>query len=71
VKYAVVIEQGEDGGWGAHAPDLPGLIVAAETREDVLTMLPSAIAEHLDALRQTGQPIPEPRTRVEMIEPAA
>ncbi len=70
MKYAVIIEQGHDGGWGAHAPDMPGLVVAAETREEVLRELPIALGGYLDALRQTGQPAPEPRTTVEMVEAA-
>ncbi len=70
MKYAVIIEQGRDGGWGAHAPDMPGLVVAAETRDEVLRELPIALRGYLEALRQTGQSIPEPRTTVEMIEAA-
>ncbi len=38
--YLVIYEQGKDGGWGAYAPDLPGLGVAAETREEVDTLIP-------------------------------
>ena len=33
--YTVIYERAADGGWGAYAPDLPGLGVAAETQEEV------------------------------------
>ena len=34
MKYAVVIEQGENS-YGAHVPDLPGCVAVAESREEV------------------------------------
>jgi predicted RNase H-like HicB family nuclease len=43
-EYTVIYERGDDGGWGAYAPDLPGLGVAAETFEEV----------------EVGFPVPEP-----------
>lgn len=32
--YAVVLEEADDGGWWAYAPDLPGVISGADTPED-------------------------------------
>jgi hypothetical protein len=43
ISYLVIIEQGKDGGWGAYAPDLPGLGVAAETREEVEALIREGI----------------------------
>jgi hypothetical protein len=34
VHYLVIIDQGKGGRWRAYAPDLPGLGVAGETREE-------------------------------------
>ena len=62
-EYLVIFERGKDGGWGAYAPDLPGLGVAAETREEVATLIREGIALHIAALREDGLPIPEPVTR--------
>ncbi|HSY36624.1 MAG TPA: type II toxin-antitoxin system HicB family antitoxin [Acidobacteriaceae bacterium] len=70
-EYLVIFEQGQDGGWGAYAPDLPGLGVAAETRDEVLILIREGIALHLAGLREDGLPIPEPSTFAERISVAA
>ena len=58
--YAVIIEQAEDGGFGAWSPDLPGCVALGDTREEALTEMREAITFHLDGLREAGEPIPEP-----------
>ena len=69
--YLVIYEQGKDGGWGAYAPDLPGLGVAAETREEVAALIREGIQIYLDELKQDGLPPPSPVTTAEHIEVAA
>ena len=69
--YLVIFERGKDGGWGAYAPDLPGLGVAAETREEVATLIREGIKIHLEELAEDGLPIPEPVTTAERIAVAA
>jgi predicted RNase H-like HicB family nuclease len=49
--YLVVIEH-EANSWGAYCPDLPGLEVTAETREEVERLIRQAIPFHLEALRE-------------------
>jgi predicted RNase H-like HicB family nuclease len=58
-EYLVVIEH-EGESWGAFCPDLPGVGVVGESREDVEKLIREAIALHLEGLRQAGEPIPEP-----------
>jgi predicted RNase H-like HicB family nuclease len=70
-EYTVIFEQGKDGGWGAYAPDLPGLGVAAETREEVDTLIRKGLELHIAGLREDGLPIPEPTTTAERIAVAA
>jgi predicted RNase H-like HicB family nuclease len=67
MKYAVIVEEGENS-FGAHVPDLPGCIAAAETREEVLELIQEAIEFHIEGLRDDGQPIPEPSSSVEYVE---
>ena len=69
--YLVIYERGKDGGWGAYAPDLPGLGVAAETREEVAILIRDGIKIYLDELEEDGLPIPEPITTAERIAVAA
>ncbi len=70
-NYWVIFEQGKDGGWGAYAPDLPGLGVAAETREEVATLIRNGIRIYIEELQEDGLPIPEPVTTAERISVAA
>jgi predicted RNase H-like HicB family nuclease len=61
-SYAVVIERASDGGYGAWAPDLPGVVAVADTEAETLDEMRKAIEFHLDGLRVDGQPIPKPST---------
>jgi len=55
--YAVVIERSEEG-FGAYAPELPGVGVVGDSIEEVSDLIREAIALHLDSLREHGDPIP-------------
>jgi predicted RNase H-like HicB family nuclease len=58
-EYLVVIEH-EGDSWGAYCPDLPGLGVVGDSREEVERLIREAMAFHLDGLRRSGDPIPAP-----------
>jgi predicted RNase H-like HicB family nuclease len=60
--YLVIYEQAEDGGWGAHSPDVEGVFALGETREEVEARMAEALSAHLLYLRDSGLPIPEPHT---------
>ncbi len=66
VKYAVVIEKGPTS-YGAHVPDLPGCVAAAETREEVCALIREAIQLYVEALEEDCLPVPEPQS-YELIE---
>jgi predicted RNase H-like HicB family nuclease len=70
-EYTVIFEQGNDGGWGAYAPDLPGLGVAAETREEVTRLISEGVAIHLAGLIEDGLPIPERRSHAAIVSVSA
>lgn len=59
MEYTVIIEKGERS-WGAYVPDLPVCMAVGKTREEVERLIREAIDLHLEDLRETGQPIPEP-----------
>ncbi|MEI2702749.1 MAG: type II toxin-antitoxin system HicB family antitoxin [Baekduia sp.] len=59
-EYLVIYEQGETS-WGAYSPDLPGVAVVADTRDEVERLMRAAIPLHLDALRADGLAVPLPR----------
>jgi predicted RNase H-like HicB family nuclease len=59
-EYVVIYEQGEDGGWGAYLPDLPGVVALGETREEVADRIREALAAYSEDLRQRGETLPLP-----------
>jgi predicted RNase H-like HicB family nuclease len=69
IEYAVVIERGA-GGCSAYVPDLPGCVAAAETEEEVTALIREAIEFHIECLREDGDPIPAPNSRVTYVEVA-
>lgn len=60
MTYTLILEQADDGGWGAMAPDLPGLLLMGDTREQIIEEAPEIIADYFEAMREGGHPIPEP-----------
>ncbi len=58
-EYLVIIEH-EGDSWGAYCPDLPGLGVVGDTREEVEQLIREGISLHLEGLRDAGEQIPEP-----------
>ena len=61
-EYLVIYEQAEDGGWGAHSPDVEGVYALGRTRQEVEARMAEALAAALEHFRQEGVPIPEPHT---------
>jgi predicted RNase H-like HicB family nuclease len=75
VKYTVLIEKGPTS-YGAYVPDLPGCVAAGTTVKEVQRLIREAIAIHLEAMVQDGEPIPvattfssEVEIELEMAEP--
>jgi predicted RNase H-like HicB family nuclease len=67
MRYLVVVEKGPSS-YGAHVPDLPGCIAAAETKEEVLSLIREAIEFHIEGLKEEGQTIPTPTSTSELVE---
>jgi predicted RNase H-like HicB family nuclease len=67
MQYLVVVEEGPRS-FGAYVPDLPGCIAAAESREEVLTLIRDAIEFHIEGLKENGQPISPPASSSEVVE---
>ena len=61
-QYLVIYEQADDGGWGAHSPDVEGVFAVGTSREEVEARMAEALGAHLDYLREQGRPVPEPHT---------
>jgi predicted RNase H-like HicB family nuclease len=55
----VVVYQGEDGGWVAEVPSLPGCVTQGKTREEAIRNAREAILGYVKALEEDGLPVPE------------
>lgn len=66
MRYLVIYEKSESG-WGAYAPDLPGLGLAAKTLEEAKELMREAIDFHIEGMRQHGEQIPAPSATTEYI----
>ena len=66
MTYLIVYEK-SNSGWGAYAPDLPGLGVVGQTLEETKQLIREAVEFHLESLREHGEPIPNPSTETEYI----
>jgi predicted RNase H-like HicB family nuclease len=61
MRYAVIYEATSTG-FSAYVPDLPGVAVAGDSREQTRDLLRKAVAWHLEAMAADGLPIPTPTT---------
>ncbi len=59
-EYLVIYETGEDGGWGAYSPDVPGCVAAGQTKEEVEKLMREALPDHIALMREVGEPVPKP-----------
>ena len=67
MKYTVIIEKGPTS-YGAYVPDLPGCVAVAKTREEAEELIRQAVIHHLEMLRESGGPIPEPHSQTILVE---
>ena len=67
MRYAIVIERAA-GNFSAYVPDLPGCVATGRTEEEAEAQIREAIVFHLDGLREDGEAIPEPSSKVDYVE---
>jgi predicted RNase H-like HicB family nuclease len=69
-RYAVIIER-TNTDFSAFSPDVPGCAAVGETEDETRRNFQDALAAHFDAMREIGEPIPEPQSSVDYVEIAA
>jgi predicted RNase H-like HicB family nuclease len=69
-EYAVIFEHGPTG-WGAYCPDLPGLGVVGDTREEAEQLIREGVDLHIESLREHQEPVPKPISSVGVVVTAA
>ena len=69
-RYPVVIEQ-TGTGYSAYSPDVFGCVAVGDTEDETRRNFQEALVAHFQAMREVGEPIPEPHTSVDYVEVAA
>lgn len=57
MDFTVLIHPADEGGYWTEVPALPGCSSQGETVEEALANTREAIASHIEALREDGEPI--------------
>ena len=65
LRYAVILEKAEDGGYGAYVPDLPGCVGMGETRDETIENISEAIKFHIEGMKADGISVPLPHSEAE------
>lgn len=60
VKYKIVLDKEEEGGYTVHVPALPGCHTQGDNIEEALTNAKEAIECYLESLKKTECPSPNP-----------
>jgi predicted RNase H-like HicB family nuclease len=58
MKYTVVLQRENDGGYVVSVPALPGCVSQGDTREEALKNIEEAIDIYLEDVKAAGEPVP-------------
>ena len=58
MRYTVILQKEEDGGFVVTVPVLPGCVSQGDTREEALRNIEEAIEVYLEDVRAAGEPVP-------------
>ena len=58
MRYTVILQKEEDGGYVATVPVLPGCVSQGDTRQEALKNIEEAIEVYLEDIRAAGESIP-------------
>lgn len=66
-RYLIIIEDTASG-FSAYSPDIPGCVATGGTRDEVEREMRDAIEFHIEGLRLSGYPVPEPHSQAAYCE---
>lgn len=69
-RYPIMIEK-TGTGYSAYSPDVEGCAAIGDTADETRRNFQDALAAHFEAMREVGEPIPEPHSSVDYVEVAA
>lgn len=59
MKFTVLLESQDEGGFTVTVPALPGCVSEGDTREEALINIKEAIELYIEILKEDGKPIPQ------------
>jgi predicted RNase H-like HicB family nuclease len=59
-RYLILVEGGPPSNYSAWSPDVPGCVATGPTIEECIEEMRTAIASHLDVMREHGETLPQP-----------
>jgi len=71
MKYTVILEREDDGGYHAFVPVLPGCHSQGDTLEEAVENIREAMAAYAESLKAAGEPLPDEDIYVKPVEVAA
>ena len=69
-RYPIVIER-TGTGFSAYSPDVLGCAAVGDTEAAARSNLRDALTAHFEAMREIGEPVPDPSSSVDYVEVAA
>lgn len=60
--YLTVFAKCKGSNFSGHVPDVPGCVSAADTLDEIATMMREALEFHLEGMAEHGEEAPEART---------
>ena len=58
MRYTILLEPEEDGGFVVSVPALPGCISQGDTRDEAMANIREAISVYIEDCRESGEPVP-------------
>jgi len=71
LRYTVILEPEEGGGYHAFCPVLPGCHSFGETTEEALANIRDAIEGYIESLKKAGEPVPADDILIQPVEVGA
>ncbi len=59
-RYLILIEGGPPSNYSAWSPDVPGCVATGDTIDECVEEMRTALAGHLDVMRDHGEALPDP-----------
>jgi predicted RNase H-like HicB family nuclease len=71
MKYTVILERENDGGYHAFVPAFPGCHSQGDTLEEAVENIREAMGAYAESLKAAGEPLPDEDIYVRPVEVAA